>query len=274
MLFLHPHHITDVYCLVDDLVPPKLPQRIGGRPELLSSSELITILVWNTLTLHQKTLKDLHGHIVRYHTKDFPRLPKYAGFIAQCHRTIPILATVLGQLLHSREAVRILDSTMLEVCTLKRAEHHKVAQGIAQFGKNHQGWHFGFKLHASIDLHGNLCAVYITPANVHDAQVMPKTLNEYTRYAVGDSHYGAKVMRQYIWETYGTIIVAPPHFTQKRKVMAEWQHLFLNVRSKIESVFDYLKNHLNIVSSFPRSVNGYLLHYLRILVGYQVMGGF
>jgi hypothetical protein len=101
--------------------------------------------------------------------------------------------------------------------------------------------------------------------------MIPHILNEDTRVAVGDSHYGASVMRQHIWETYGTIIVAPPHFKQKKKVMANWQHLLLMMRPKIESVFDYLKEHLHFVSSFPRSVKGYLFHYLRILLGYQIM---
>jgi hypothetical protein len=270
MLSLEPHHIIDLYCVVDELVPKMLSGK-RGRPLSLQSSETITILIWDILVLRQPTLKDLYTKIIMYHTDDFPRLSSYNSFLDACHRSIPLLGLILGQILSSQESTRILDSTMLEVCTLERADHHKVAQGIAQFGKNHQGWHYGFKLHASISLSGSLCATYITPANVHDAQVMPKILNKHAKYTVGDSHYGAKVMRQHIWETYGTIIITPPHFTQKRKIMTEWQHLFLNVRSKIESVFDYLKNHLGIASSFPRSINGYLLHYLKTLVGYQFL---
>jgi len=53
--------------------------------------------------------------------------------------------------------------------------------------------------------------------------------------------------------------------------MPEWQHKLLTFRSKIESVFDYLKEHLHLVSSFPRSVMGYLLHYVRILLAYLIM---
>ena len=88
---------------------------------------------------------------------------------------------------------------------------------------------------------------------------------------VGDSHYGARVMGRRIFETFGTIIVAPPHFTQKRKILTWWQDLLLKARPKIESVFGYLKERLSLVSSFPRSVKGYLFHYLRILLSYQVM---
>ena len=164
-----------------------------------------------------------------------------------------------------------MDSTMIPVCKLARADTHKVAVGIAQFGKNHQGWHYGFKLHASVDTHGKLCAVALTSANVYDAQMMPNILNERTRVAVGDGMYNARVMREYIWEMFGTIIVAPPHPKQKRKILAGWQYLLLLMRPKIESVFVYLKEHLGLVTSFPRSIKGYVFHYLRILLGYQLM---
>lgn len=133
------------------------------------------------------------------------------------------------------------------------------------------GWHYGFKLHASVNIRGQLCGLALTPANVHDAQMMPYILNENTDVAVGDTAYTARVMREYLWKAYGTVIISPPHPKQNKKVLASWQHLLLRMRPKIESVFDYLKEHLHFVSSFPRSVKGYLLHYLRILLGYQIL---
>jgi hypothetical protein len=91
-----------------------------------------------------------------------------------------------------------------------------------------------------------------------------------TRVAVGDTTYGARVMWEYLWETRRIFVLAPPHPKQKKKLLAQWQYKLLTRRPKIECVFDFLKSHLYLVSSFPRSVNGYLLHYLRILLGYQV----
>ncbi len=183
---------------------------------------------------------------------------------------------VLESLLAKEANIRIMDSTMLEVCKLQRADHHKVAASIAEFGKNHQGWHFGFTLHASIDVKGRLCGLSLTPASQHDAQEIPHLVNEDTKVVVGDGAYNASVMREIIFRKYGTLIIAPPHFKQRKKIVAKWQMMLLMARPKIESVFDYLKNHLSLVTSFPRSVNGYLFHYLRVLISYQVMvgGGF
>lgn len=270
MSYLQKHHITDLYVLVDELLP-KESNPLGGRPTILNDSELITILLWNTIIVKQKTIRDIYNFIDDYHREEFPKLPTYSAFVRHCNRAIPLLLFLLRQTLKEQEKVRFMDSTMLEVCKLVRTDSHKVAKNIAKFGKNHQGWHYGFKLHASINKDGQFCGLALTPADVYDAQMMPKILNKNTKIAVGDSHYGARVMGRRIFEEYGTIIVAPPHFTQKKKIITWWQDMLLKMRPRIESVFGYLKERLSLVSSFPRSVKGYLFHYLRILLGYQVM---
>lgn len=270
MLCIQKHHIIDLYCLVDDIVLDDVKPG-GGRPTILSNSELVTILIWNTLAVKQKTLKDIHKWILLYHQKDFPRMPSYSAFVDHCHKIAPHLYFVLQQFLTTNAKLRFMDSTMIPVCKKVRANTHKVAKNIAKFGKNHQGWHYGFKLHASIDSRGRLSGIALTPANIHDAQMMPKILNEHADIAVGDGAYTARVMQKQIWEKYGTMIISPPHPKQNKKIMATWQHLLLTMRPKIEAVFDYLKEHLHFVTSFPRSMKGYLLHYLRILLGYQLM---
>jgi len=272
MLSLQPQHIVEVYCWIDDTLQ-EAPKPCGGRPSVLSDSELLTILMWNALVLHQKTMKELYETVVHYHQRDFPHLPVYENFVKHCHRTLPRCLTLLQQVLCANEPLRFVDSTMLPVCKLHRADTHKVAKGRAAFGKNHQGWHYGFKLHASVDPHGRLCGIALTPANVHDAQVLPRIVNAHTKIAVGDGAYTASVMQRHLWERYGTIIVSPPHPKQRKKLLTWWQHVLLSARAKIESAFDILKEHLHLVTSFPRSVNGYLFHYVRILLAYQLSRG-
>jgi len=161
---------------------------------------------------------------------------------------------------------------MLPVCKPIRADRHKVARGVAQFGKNWQGWHYGFKLHAAIDSKNRLSAIVFTPASEHDNQHMEKLINDHTKILVGDSHYGGSVMRRRLWKKYKTIVIAPPHHTQKKKLSTDWQIKLLQLRPKIEATFGKLKEHHFLVTSFPRSIKGYFVHYLRCLLGYQ-MGG-
>lgn len=269
MLVCTTDDIISLYVWVDDCLSRTEKLRCG-RPAILSDSEVVTILIWNSLTTKQKTLKDVYQWIQLYHRRDFPRLPRYQNFVQHIHRCLPQLILVLQGLLVTGARLRFMDSTMLEVCKLVRSDRHKVCKNIADFGKNHQGWHYGFKLHASINPHGQLCGLAITPASYHDAQAMPQILNNRTKIAVGDSAYGAKVMGRHLFESYGTIVIAPPHYKQDKKLMTKWQHKLLTLRPKIEAAFDYLKEHLHLVTSFPRSVMGYLIHYVRILLGYQV----
>ena len=265
---LEKHHIIDLFCVVSDLFP--FTHRGPGRPSVLSDAELITILIWHSLAQNAKTLKAVRENTFLYHRDDFPIIPSYEAFVAHTHRIFPKFVFILSYLMNAAAPVRILDSTMLPVCKPPRAESHKVAKNIAAFGKNWQGWHYGFKLHMSINLSGLISAVYFTPANVHDLHAMPKLLNEHCLFAVGDTHYGAKVMNERIKREFGTIVIAPPHPTQNKKIAVEWQIFLLNIRSKIESTSDILKEHMYLVTSFPRSVKGYFLHYVRVLVGYQI----
>lgn len=271
MPFLLPDHIIDLYCFVDNHVKALPPSSRGGRPAILSDSEMITILIWHTLISKPRTVKDLHAAVRLYQRDLFPKLPKYNAFLEQCHRVTPQMYALLHALFCQRALIKILDATMLPVCKLARAEEHKTAQGVAQFGKNWQGWHFGFKLHASIDLRGRLSAIVFTPASTYDGQMTPKLVNEHTRIAVGDTLYGAKVMGKKIWKKFQTVIIAPPFPKQNKKIAAPWQIELLEFRSKIESVFDVLKNHFGLVTSFARSVDGYFMHYARVLLAYQVM---
>jgi hypothetical protein len=268
-LALESHHIVDLFVLIDELAlePAKLK---GGRPKHLKDSELLTLLIWNCLSdTNQRTLKSIFHWARLYHHRDFPKLRTYGAFVSHCHRILPLLLEVLGRVLVPTE-IQFMDSTKLPVCRNHRVDRYKVAKGLAGWGKNWQGFWFGFKLHLAIDEHGRISALTFTPADVYDGQVAPSLVRRGTKIVVGDSHYGASTTRAKLWREHGVIVVAPVHYKQDKQLMAQWQELLLSLRAKVECVFDALKEHLPLVSSFPRSVNGYLLHYVRVILGYQM----
>jgi hypothetical protein len=259
MRILHSHHILPLYVWVDDALASanQTKQKIG-RPSTLRDSEIVTILTFNLMTCQQQTLRQVYDWVYQYHAADFPALPNYQNFVKHCHRAVPLLNRLLTSLLAEKAELRFMDSTMLEVCKLVRRKYHRVARGYAHTGHNWQGEHYGFKLHASIDNDGRLCAYVFSSAVDHDSR------------AVGDSGYRIALHKK-LHRMYGTIFVVPPHYKQQRQLMTESQWKLLKRRPKIETVFDYLKEHLHLQSSFPRSMQGYALHYLRILLGYQLL---
>lgn len=272
MHVLQKQHIVDLFVWVDDSLPKQLPSSKGGRRPKLTTSETVTILLFCGLTAPQRLLKNVWRWAVTNHEDDFD-LPAYSKFVEHCHKALPALMWLLEQTLQRDTSLRFMDSTMLQVCKLIRANRHKVAKGVAAFGKNWQGWHYGFKLHAACDPQGRLAALFFTPANEHDAQQIPHLVNDQTAITVGDGGYTASVMRRKMWREHGCFVLSPPHPTQRRQLSASWQITLLHARPKIEAVFDYLKEHLLLVTPFPRSVNGYAVHYVRTLLAYQLLRG-
>jgi len=271
---LHLHHILPLYVWVDDALASaghtgKKPQ--GGRPPVLRDSEVVTILVFSVLVVQQHTLRQTYDWVLQYHRLDFPRLPSYQNFVKHCHRVVPALNRLLGSLLSSGAELRFMDSTMLEVCKLVRRQWYRVARAAVGTGHNWQGEHYGFKLHASIDNQGRLCAVLFTAANIHDSRAIPALVDGNTKVAVGDRGYRSQPLHRKVRRAFGTFILTPPHYKQMKQAMADWQRKLLKRRPKIETVFDYLKEHLHLQTSFPRSVQGYALHYVRVLLGYQLL---
>jgi hypothetical protein len=270
------HHIVNIYVWVCEVVPDGAKPR-GGRPNLLRDSELLTLVIWNAVTeMFSPTIIHLFRWIRDYHLgrgKNVLGMPDYKGFVAQLHRVGAKLRRLLDAALESAAALRFADSTMLEVCKQVRADRHKVAKGLAAFGKNHQGWHYGFKLHASCNPAGQLCAVTFTAANEADVMQLRQLVNATTDIVVADAGYTAQVTRRHLWRDYHCLVVSPPR-PKQHWTLAAWQLALLRKRVKIECVFDYLKEHMHLRSSFPRSVHGYAVHYLRVLLGYQVRMGF
>ena len=273
MRFLRSHHITKLVAVVDMFLPRELPSPKGGRPVVLHQNETIALLLFSSFIAPQRTMKGVYLWAQTYYYRRF-HICSYKSFVRKCHKALPGMLRMLDQLLIKDDPLRFMDSTMLHVCKLVRANRHKVAKGIAGFGYNWQGVHYGFKLHAACNIQGQLAAVYFTPANEHDGQQIPHLVNDATVIAVGDGTYNASVMRRKMWREHTAYILAPPHYKQNKKLLKQWQLLLLRKRTKIECTFDYLKEHMLLETSFPRSVEGYALHYIRVLLAYQLRVGF
>jgi hypothetical protein len=55
-----------------------------------------------------------------------------------------------------------------------------------------------------------------------------------------------------------------------KKLMSRWQHMLLQARQIVETVFSVIKFRLGMDSSLPRSEMGFFAHYVWCLLGYQL----
>ena len=89
---------------------------------------------------------------------------------------------------------------------------------------------------------------------------------EYHSTVVGDAGY---VSKEYTKKANNMRIYFVTATRKNMKVLATVYHRkLLNLRSKVETVFSVLKERYHIVISLPRSVNGYLAHYIRSIFSY------
>lgn len=163
--------------------------------------------------------------------------------------------------------VKHTDSTDLPVCLNKNGNHHKTMEGLANWGHSGKGWFYGLKMHITTDLRKKLLALKFSSGNVHDSQMFIKLNKGLKGIFVADSAYtGDRLQKEFYQET-GRLLIAKPR-KNMRKIMTDWQDKLYQTRMLIEINFKNLKMFYGLVSSLPRSINGYLANYIHSLLAY------
>ena len=268
--------LTILFCLVDDLLA-LLPRPVsslesgkgrGGRHSKLTAAEGLSLALFRFWT-SQANWKAFYGMLSAGFLKEFPSLPCYETLLRQITRHGPLglllLIVLLGQ--GDNHGSYALDATALPVS--RHGRRAKVVRSWAAWGKDSDGhWFFGFKLHAVCDPRGRLLSLRLTPANVADVTQAEALLMRLRGLAVADAAYISQGLRQKLYEV-GLLLLTPLRKNMKGLAsLAELQQL--KGRIIIETVFSVLKERLGLVTSLPRSLDGYLVHYVILILAYQL----
>src|SRR5919112_6647422 len=141
-------------------------------------------------------------------------------------------------------------------------------QGAAGGKNSARHWFFGFKLHAVCDPRGQLVSLRITPGNVADVTPAEALLSQLRGLVVAEAAYISTPLREQLWEL-GLLLLTPLRKNMKGLASLEQTQPF-SWRSIIETVFSVLKDRLGLVTSLPRSLDGYLSHYVLVLLAHQL----
>jgi IS5 family transposase len=268
--------LTILFCLLDDFLAlrPKPNQALvsgknpAGRPANLTPAELLTLALfrfWTTLG-NWKAFYDMMDAGFR---QEFPKLPCYETLRRQINAHGPLGLLLLSALLGCQEGpgTYALDATAIAVSPQRRQA--KVVRQWAAWGKDSdRHWFFGFKLHAVCDPQGQLVSLRITPGNVADVTQAEALLSRLPGLVVADAAYISTPLREKLWEL-GLLLLTPLRKNMKGLASLEQTQQFSR-RSIIETVFSVLKDQLGLVTSLPRSLDGYLSHYVLVLLAYQL----
>ena len=177
-----------------------------------------------------------------------------------------LLIVLLGQ--QEGSGTYALDATALPAVS-QQGRRAKVLRPWAAWGRGSDShWFFGFKLHAVCDQRGQLVKLRISPANVADITQAEALLSQLRGLVVADAAYISAKLRDKLWEL-GSLLLTPLRKNMKGLASLE-QTEQLKGRNIIETVFSVLKDRLGLVTSLPRSLDGYLTHYILVLLAYQL----
>jgi hypothetical protein len=197
----------------------------------------------------------------------------YNTFVRTLNRSLGQLAFVAGAIMRLFEKdahpVKHTDSTDVPVCLVKNGKSHRTMRGFAQWSKTGKGWFFGLKLHLSSDLRGRVLALRLTPGNSDDRCIFRKMNDKLRGIFIADAGYISKDVERGFFIEHERMILTIPRANMRR--IATAAHIALmRTRMRVEIHFRVLTCFFGLVTSLPRSVDGYLAHYLSAICAYLV----
>ena len=185
------------------------------------------------------------------------------------------VGTLCGQILmclmrfsapHSHP-IKYTDATDLPVCLRKNADKHKTMAEFAGFGRSAKGWYFGLKMTMTRDHDGRLLGLLFSHPGMNDRDIFRRINKDVMGVLVADAGYVSKAMEQDMHIEHHRMLLIRPYKTMKR-LATFWQLAIYKGRFKIEFDFRVLKLFHGLVTSMPRSINGYLANYLQSLLSF------
>lgn len=197
----------------------------------------------------------------------------YKTFVESINRMRTHLETVIAFLLKisclDAHLIKFTDATEVPVCLLKNEKHHKTMKSVATKSKSSKGYYYGLKLHLSADVEGRVLALRFSTATGNDRAIF-KDMNAHLRgLFVADAGYVGKDFTRDFYIENERMVLTATRVNMKTLATSEQTDL-LNLRMKIETHFRMLKVVYGFITSLPRSIDGYLTHYLSALTAHLI----
>lgn len=234
----------------------------------LSLCELLTVILYFYLS-PCKDFKNYYLYYLSFKYKGYFALPSYSRIIQLWPRIILPLVLIMQLLKGENSGIYFIDSTKLSICHNKRTGSNRVFGRLARIGMSSYGWFMGYKLHLVINNKGEIMVIKITKAHNSDLVAVDSITKGLQGKLFGDKAYISKDLFAKLYARDLRL------FTGIRKDMKN--HLLeledkinLRKRSLIESVFNVLKNSMNLEHSRHRSPINFLVHILACITAYAI----
>jgi len=264
-------YILDNFCKIyeeweeNKLVPTDRKRQRQGK---LSLSELLTIVLYFYLS-PCKDFKNYYLYHLSYKYRGYFALPSYSRIIQLWSRLILPLAIMLQIFKGDDTGIYFIDSTKLSICHSKRTNNNRVFGNIARIGMSSYGWFMGFKLHIVVNNKGEIMAIKITKANNSDLSAASDITAGLKGKIFGDKGYISKDLFSNLYSR-GLRLFTGIRKDMKNHLFEMEDKVLLRKRSLVESVFNVLKNSMNLEHSRHRSPLNFLVHILACINAFNL----
>lgn len=238
--------------------------RAIGRPRKISNQLAVTLALYkqqSTRATKKSVYLDLQDQLQCSYKTMVVAMNRAASLVLR------ILLILMSWGRRNCSYVKYTDATDLPVCLKKNMDKHRTMQGLATLGKSSKGWFYGLKLTMTRDQEGRLLGLVFTPANTDDRKIFRCVNKDIYGLIIADAGYVSyELERDMHIEGQRRIMIQPFKSMKKLATFAELK--LYRGRFQIEFDFRNLKLFHGLVTSLPRSVDGYLANYLHALLSF------
>ena len=239
-------------------------EKTKGRKLAISIADTIALALYRQASV-RATKKSLWN--------DFRKTLKcsYKTLVVNLNKTAFLCSLILTKILSSNRLnshiIKHTDSTDIPVCLNKNARYHKTTRGLARWGYSGKGLYYGLKLHLTSDLKRKILSISFTPGNTGDRSQFLKLNKDLTGIFVADAGYVSEDLEKEFYREHRRILFAKPRKNMK-KIITFFQKKVYDTRMIIELNFRNLKMLYGLITSFPRSIDGYFANYIHSILAY------
>ena len=238
----------------------------SGRPRKINNIDALTLALYQHAST-RATKKSVYEDFKRALRCSYKTLVVWMNKLAAISLRLLFILMQLNRK-HSH-LVKYTDATDIPVCLKKNMDKHKTMQGLAGIGRSTKGWFYGIKMTLTRDDDGRLLGVKFTQPGINDRDIFRKINADIYGIIVADAGYVSYQLEKDMYIENKRWLLIRPYKTMK-KLMAKWQEQVYKGRFKIEFDCRDLKLFHGLVTSMPRSVDGYLANYLHALLSFVI----
>lgn len=252
-------HLTKTF----NLIPSPAPT---GRPRKITHLDALTLALYQHASTRQtkRSLYEDFKHALRCSYKTLVVAVNTAGLLA-----LRILHLLMRLNQYRAHLVKYTDATDIPVCLKKNADAHRTMRALSGFGWSSKGWYFGLKMTLTRDHEGRMLGLRFSHPGKSDRDLFREVNKDIYGILIADAGYLSKVMEREMYVEGKRWVLTRPLKSMK-KLATAWQLKLYQGRFRIELDFRSLKLFFGLMTSLPRSVEGYLSNYLHALLSFAL----